>query len=197
MHDGALAWNAIGAAKLLVGGQNPVPEGELLNGGIFYDMYRTKDGRILSVGSLEPKFWQGFCQAIGRKDLAEPGTNWDVIQQQTIKKELRQIIQSKTLAEWEAIFAQRDVCVEPILTTEEALNHPQTQARNMIVEVPINQTKKQKQINTPIRVSGHEAKPQFTGIPLGWHTAEILADIGYAKDEIETFFAQEIVAGQQ
>jgi alpha-methylacyl-CoA racemase len=64
MFDSALAWNALAAANYLVGGEQPQREAMPLNGGGFYDLYRTADGRHLAVASLEPKFWQGFCQAI-------------------------------------------------------------------------------------------------------------------------------------
>ena len=65
MHDGSLAWNSMAAAGAIVSGQAATPEGSTLNGGTFYDLYETKDGRLLSVGSLEPKFWLQFCTAIG------------------------------------------------------------------------------------------------------------------------------------
>lgn len=194
MYDGALAWNAIGAAKFLVGGQSPEPEDEVLNGGSFYDIYETKDGRFLSAGPLEPKFWQGFCQAIGREDLFEPGTNFEVTNQQTFKDEIRQAILSKTLAEWQEIFAPYDVCVEPVLTTKEALAHPQTQARHMITEIPMLD-KTQPQIGLPIKLSGYEPAYKFTGKALGQHSIEILTEIGYTKNEIETLIAGNVVAG--
>ena len=71
MADMALAWNSLAASQWLVGGELADYETGPLNGGGTYDYYRTKDGRYLSVGSLEPKFWQGFCEAIGRPDLVE------------------------------------------------------------------------------------------------------------------------------
>lgn len=194
MHDGVLAWNAIGAAKWLVDGKNPEPEGEILNGGSFYDIYETKDGRFLSVGPLEPKFWHGFCQAIGREELFEPGTNFDATNQQTFKNDIQQAILSKTLAEWQAIFAQLDVCVEPVLTTEEALAHPQTQARDMIVELPMRDTT-QQQIGSPIKLSNHVPDYKFSGSTLGKHSFEILADSGYTKQEIEALINRHVVAG--
>lgn len=194
MHDGALAWNAVGAAKWLVGGENPKPEGEILNGGSFYDIYETKDGRTLAVGPLEPKFWHGFCQAIGREDLFAPGTNLDITKQQRFKEEIRQAMLGKTLAQWQAIFAPLDVCVEPVLTTEEAIAHPQTQARDMIVELPM-QDKTQQQIGSPIKLSDYAPDHKFSGSILGGHSSEILAEIGYAKQEIETLIANNVVAG--
>lgn len=194
MHDGALAWNGVAAAKVLAGSNDPEPESELLNGGSFYDLYQTKDGRTLSVGSLEPKFWHGFCLAIGREDLFQPGTNFDIFQQQAIKEDVRQAIQSKTLAEWQAIFAQLDVCVEPVLTTKEALAHPQVQARKMIVDVPM-QEKTQQQIGSPIKLSGYEPDYKFSGSPLGQHSFEILSQIGYTKEEIEALHTKQVIAG--
>ena len=196
MHDGALAWNAVGAAKWLVGGENPQPEGELLNGGSFYDIYETKDGRYLSVAPLEPKFWHGFCQAIGREDLFKPGTNFDAAHQQTFKEEIQRAISGKTMSEWQAIFAQLDVCVEPVLTTEEALAHPQTLARHMIVAVPM-QDKAQQQVGSPIKLSDHEPDYKFSGSALGQHSFEILTEIGYTNREIETLTANNVVAGPE
>ncbi|WP_420631545.1 CaiB/BaiF CoA transferase family protein [Candidatus Leptofilum sp.] len=197
MFDGALAWNALGASKLFVGGENPTPESELLNGGTFYDIYETADGRLIAVGSLEPKFWQGFCHAIGRDDLIAPGLNYDIANQQSFKDEIRQAIYRKPLAAWRTTFADLDVCVEPVLTTEEALNHPQTKARNMILELPDQSGNLQKQIASPIKLSGHTPGTAFSGVPLGWHSVEILSQIGYTKDEIGTLFAQNVVAGQR
>jgi alpha-methylacyl-CoA racemase len=195
MHDGALAWNALGAAKWLVGGENPTPESELLNGGSFYDLYETQDGRFFSVGSLEPKFWHGFCHAIGRDELFTPGTNFEITNQQSFKEEVRAAIRSKRLAEWQEIFAQLDVCVEPVLTTEEAVNHPQTQARGMVVAVPMADGRSQPQIGSPIKLSNHEPAYPFTGTPLGAHTQQILTTLGYTPSQIEALYAQEVVAG--
>jgi crotonobetainyl-CoA:carnitine CoA-transferase CaiB-like acyl-CoA transferase len=197
MHDGALAWNALGASKLLVGGKNPTPEGELLNGGSFYDIYETADGRFLAVGALEPKFWHGFCQAIEREDLIMAGIESTDLHQQTIKAEVRQVIQSQSLATWRERFAALDVCVEPVLTTEEAINHPQTQSRNMIIELPANNGSVQQQIASPIKLSGHTPAYPFSGVPLGWHSREILQQIGYTNDKIDELYTQNVVAGTQ
>lgn len=194
MLDGSLAWNSVGASNYLVGDQNPGKEETLLNGGSFYDLYETKDGRVLSVGSLEPKFWMGFCQAIGREDLFQKGTNFEVVNQQSFKGEVRTVISEKTLAEWTAIFEQVDVCVEPVLSTEEALDHPQAVARQMQVDVPMQDGTPQKQIGTAIKISNHEPAYKFTGVPLGTHTKEVLQSIGYSEDEIEQLNKEKVIA---
>jgi crotonobetainyl-CoA:carnitine CoA-transferase CaiB-like acyl-CoA transferase len=80
-----------------------------------------------------------------------------------------------------------------VLTTEEALVHPQAQARHMIVEIPM-QDKTQPQIGSPIKLSDHEPDYKFSGSTLGQHSFEILSEIGYTNQEIETFTANNVVA---
>lgn len=185
MLDGSLAWNAIGASQVILADSNPAPEETLLNGASFYDLYETKDQRLLSVGSLEPKFWQGFCDAIEHPELSEIGLNPDLREHQAVKPIVRQTIASKTLAEWETIFADYDVCVEPVLTTEEALKHPQINARGMLVQVPKPDGTEQTQVASPIHISDHAPEYRWIGTQKGSHTQEILTDLGYSKAQIQ------------
>lgn len=194
MHDGSLAWSSMAAALTFVGGQEPKPEEMTLNGGTFYDLYETMDGGLLSVGSLEPKFWQQFCTAIERPDLFELGLNFDVSHQQRLKGEIRDVIKSKSLAEWQQIFAAYDACVEPVLTMSEALIHPQTQARGMVVDVPRRDGTSQKQVGSPIKISDFQPSYKHVGSALGADTAVVLTDLGYSEAEIAQLFADGVVA---
>ena len=194
MHDGSLAWNSMAAANVIVGNGQPEPERMPLNGGTFYDLYETKDGRLLSVGSLEPKFWMQFCQAIEREDLIPLGLNFDIGHQQSFKEEIRQAILAKTLAEWSEIFAGHDACVEPVLTTEDALTHPHTQARSMVVDVPRPGGMAQKQIGTPIKLSNHTPDYKHVGTKLGAHSHQVLTELGYTEEEIKILEANGVIA---
>lgn len=187
MFDTTVAWNSLAASQYLVGGQNPEPEESWLNGGSYYDFYRTADGRYLSVGSLEPKFWISFCQTIGRPDLIDQGYNTDPKVQQALKAEIQSVIATQSLASWLTIFATVDVCVEPVLTVSEMLAHPQTQARQMVVDIPKSDGSKQKQIGSPFKFSEAQPTYKYIGAALGAHTEEVLMEIGYNAGEIAMF----------
>ena len=89
MYDGSIAWNGMPSADALVGDMPIEPEGIVLNGGSFYDLYETADGKMLSVGSLEPKFWKQFCEGIERPDLFPLGLNFQIEHQQSFKGEIQ------------------------------------------------------------------------------------------------------------
>lgn len=184
MTDGAIAWNAAAGAEYLAGAELPTYESLLLNGGSQYHYYRTADDRFLSVSSLEPQFWRGFCEAIGRADLIErltsPGEAMKPVQE-----EIAKVIGSRTLAQWEGVFGQVDVCVEPVLTLGETFNHPQVKAREMVVDVP-GTAGTVRQIANPIKFSETPPAYLFHGVEAGFHTRAILMELGYRNEEIQS-----------
>lgn len=197
MFDGALAWNALAAADTLAAGQDPEREGGLLNGGTYYDYYETRDGRYLAVGSLEPKFWQGFCEAIGRPDLVERGQSRNREEQEALKSEIRKVLASRTLAAWMAIFDERDVCVEPVLSVSEALEHPQTRARGMVVDIPWEDGSPQPQVAHPLKYSRSQPVYRHAGVRPGAHTEEVLAEAGYDEAEIAALRERGVVSVEE
>jgi len=192
MTDGAISWSTFHAVRSLVGGENPGPETEYLNGGSFYDYYRTRDGRYMSVGSIEPKFFASLCTGIGREDLIDKvplehkgGEAW-----REIKEAIAAAFEEKTQAEWIEVFAELDACVEPVLTIEEMSRHPHTAARNMVVSVPGPDNTTQRQIGSPFKFSSTEAAYRHQGSKLGEHTDEALAESGFTEDEIRSLREQ-------
>jgi crotonobetainyl-CoA:carnitine CoA-transferase CaiB-like acyl-CoA transferase len=185
MLDMMLAWQAHIFGQHFAGDENIDRESSLLNGGDVYDFYKTADDRYLAVGSLEPKFWSAFCGALGRPDLV--GRRYDNAPggREALKAELRRIIGARPLQEWIALFEPLDACVEPVLTVEEAAGHPQTAARQMVINVPKRDGTTQQQIGSPYRFSHSESRYRFTGVALGAHTDEVLGEIGYQMAEIE------------
>ncbi|MEI2612749.1 MAG: CaiB/BaiF CoA-transferase family protein [Candidatus Promineifilaceae bacterium] len=195
MFDMSVAWNSLAVSQFVVGGSNPTYESWTLNGGSFYDTYRTADGRYLSVGSLEPKFWAGFCQTIGRPNLINLGHVQDAAIQFNLKAELRQIIAQKPLAAWLELFAEQDVCVEPVLTVEEMLAHPHTQARQLLVDVPKPDGSTQKQIASPFHFSASQPEYRHVGGAVGADTAEVLGEMGWDAAAVQALRASGVLGG--
>ena len=86
-----------------------------LTGGIpCYQIYETADGRFLTVGALEPKFWARLCALVGRDDLVS--RHFDP----AAADELAAVFAHRPLAEWLELFDGEDVCVGPVWTLDEA-----------------------------------------------------------------------------
>ena len=90
----------------------------LLTGGLAcYRVYETSDGRAVTVGALEPKFFQRLCELADRPELAERQYDTD---QEALAAELATVFRTRTLEGWLARFGDEDVCVGPVWTREEA-----------------------------------------------------------------------------
>ena len=185
MTDGAQAMGAMFGASFLVDGEEPAREGTFLNGGCLYDFYETLDGRYLSLGALEAIFFNSFCQAISRPDLMPTGIAPEDCGK--IKSELCALFKTKTLEEWINFFAGFDACIEPVMTMSEVAADPQTQARQMIVDIPLPDGKIVRQFANPLKFSQTSPQYPFAGVPAGTHNREILLGLGYTEKEIEEF----------
>ena len=119
IHEAALAWT-----------QCPSTPG-LRGASACYNLYETADGEWLALGALEPKFWIGFCERIGRPDLAAL-QHAEGDERARVLREVRDIVRSRTRAEWLARFADADVCLTPIYTLDEVVADPHVVARRVV-----------------------------------------------------------------
>lgn len=193
MTDCAFSLHAMAGAGYLACGVEPQMENQVLNGGSFYDYYRTRDGRWFSVGSLEPQFMQQFCAAIGRPDLAARGLHHQPDAQQALKQEIQVEFEKRDFAEWREIFAALDACVEPLLPLSEAVEHPHIQARELVVEVPREGKAGQRQIACPIKFSAGLPAPRHIGVPVGAHSVEVLQGLSYSGEQIAELKAAKVI----
>lgn len=99
----------------------PQPDATMLTGGSCrYNVWRAADGRYLSAAPLEDRFWRVFCETIG---LAEPMRD-DSRDPRATRHAIAERIASRTLAQWESAFADKDACVAPVVTLEDAVSSP-------------------------------------------------------------------------
>ena len=129
LHAQLVMPKATGAMLAPLLGRRPGAGEDLLNGVLpCYNLYATQDGRHLAVGALEFKFWKAACEVFDRPDWVQrhwqrgqlPGSS-DCA---ALCAEVAQLVASLPLAVWSERFAQRDACVTPVLTLEEAQAHP-------------------------------------------------------------------------
>lgn len=184
MTDAAFSLHALTAPGALMGGEQPDLEATQLNGGSFYDCYRTADGRHFSVGGLEPQFFMQFCAAIGRPELAPQGLDLRPASVAALKQAIQAEMEKKTYAEWSVIFAALDSCTEPVLSFAEAVEHPHVQARELVIAVEQLDGGRQRQLASPIKFSKTPPVYRHSGVSLGQHTRDVLREVGYSDDEI-------------
>jgi crotonobetainyl-CoA:carnitine CoA-transferase CaiB-like acyl-CoA transferase len=185
LFDGASAFAALEMSRYMAG--NPLAKRGLTEGGGGYacfNVYRTADGRYLSLGCLEPQFWEAFCRVIGRESfIAE---QWSARRRQDeLIAEVRSILLSRTLDEWLALLDPETICVAPVNTFAEALQDPQVRDQGtwFTGDLPRGETVPQSAL--PIRFDG--GRPGWRSHPprLGEHTMEILRGLGLTDAEIE------------
>ena len=178
MVETSLGFAALGYGAVLAG--QPSDRGnEPLSGGIGpYNTYATKDGRAMTLAALEPKFWMGFCQSVGLE--TDMGALMPGPHQAELIAKLRSIFAEKTLDEWVQFARDKDVCLEPVLTPEEATNDPHLRARGVFFDLETN-GKKLPQMRLPLtpRDKVHTAPPKQ-----GEHTSDVLREAGLTDEEI-------------
>jgi crotonobetainyl-CoA:carnitine CoA-transferase CaiB-like acyl-CoA transferase len=194
MADGALSWLSMVAASYFADGNVP-RRGELPLAGsmICYRPYECADGWV-SLGALEPKFWQAFCRGVGREELIakqfeRPGSE--------AHTEVREIFMGRSRAEWEGFARANDCCLEPVLELDEALSSQLVGERGMVVEI------EQPGIEGPVRQLGVPVKlgrtpgehARLPGPALGEHTEAVLAAAGYSQAQVAELLASGAVAG--
>ena len=184
MTDCSFSLNAMACAGYLACGVEPGWETHVLNGGSFYDYYRSRDGRWMSVGSLEPAFMQQLCDALGRPELAAQGLSPKPEQQKALKLALQVEFEKRSFEELCELFAGVDACVEPVLTLSEALEHPQLKARELVSQVPRDDGSTQAQIACPLKFSEGLPEPRHIGAAVGAHSDEVLAELGFSAQRI-------------
>jgi len=187
MLDGVISWLSIHAGKFLLDGDLPM-RGQMHLAGRYacYQVYPTKNGRHMSLGALEPKFWKNFCETIGRRELI-PKQFIEGDEQVRIIEEIRSLFKTKTQKEWVDLFRNVDACCEPILTLEEVFAHPQVLHREMVKEFEHPVEGRFRAVGNPIKSSGFHFETRTPPPRWGEHTLEVLKSIGYSDKEIQRF----------
>jgi len=182
MTDGsALLMAAIYSLKAM-GQWRDERESNFLDGGAhFYDTYQCADGdgKWLAVGPIEPHFYQILLEGCGIED-PDPRQQWRAKSWPGMKERLRAAFRTKTRDQWCAKFEHTDACVTPVLSLEEAPNHPHNQDRQTFVEVDglVQPAPAPRFSRTPAEIQSTPATPVKAD-------GKWLADWGFSTEAID------------
>jgi crotonobetainyl-CoA:carnitine CoA-transferase CaiB-like acyl-CoA transferase len=187
MLDGVISWLSIHGGKYFMDKELP-KRGDMVLSGRYacYHVYKTKDERYMSLGALEPKFWENFCETIGRRELVFK-QYLEGEERLGLIEEIQKIFKTKTQKEWVDTFKNADACCEPILNLEEVFCHPHVLHRQMVKELEHPVEGKTRQVGNPIKSSQFSFEIQTPPPRRGEHTMEVLKAIGYSEKEIQHF----------
>jgi len=149
-------------------------------GAYYYGAYETKDGKFISIASIEPQFHAELVERLGLKKEELPA-QLDRDQWPAMRARLEALFRTRTRDEWCKVLEGTDVCFGPVLTLGEAPEHPHNKARNAFIEID--------------GVVQPGPAPRFSGTPLeirmgppepGANTADTLAAWGFSKQDVAT-----------
>jgi alpha-methylacyl-CoA racemase len=148
-------------------------------GAHFYNVYETSDGKYVSVGSIEPKFYAELLRLTGLEGDEEFSQQMDQAAWPSLKVRLAALFRSRTRDQWCEIMEGADVCFAPVLNMREAPAHPHNQARGTFVEFQgqMQPAPGPRLSRTPGAIAGPSAFP-------GQHTDAVLSNWGFSPDEI-------------
>jgi alpha-methylacyl-CoA racemase len=180
MVDGASLLQTLLFGLTAAGQWQPGRGRNFLDSGCFYyDVYRTRDDKFMSVGALEEKFFRALVRGLGLTledfpDRENPEL-WD-----RYREKMQAVFGSRTQTEWAGIFAATDACVAPVLSMTEAPAHPHARARQAFIEVA--------GITQPAPAPRFARTPSAVRSPppvSGEHTRAVLLESGFSAEDIE------------
>jgi alpha-methylacyl-CoA racemase len=158
-------------------------------GAFFYEVYETKDGKYVSIGSLERQFYDVLLDKLGLADDPSMPRQHDKAEWPAMKERFAEIFRTKTRDEWCEIFEGTDACFAPVLSMSEAPEHPHNQHRGTFVERNgvVQPAPAPRFSRTPAEIQRPPAFP-------GQHTDEVLTDWGFDADDVAKLRASGAVA---
>jgi len=156
-----------------------------------YNTYETADGRFLSIGAVENRFWKRLCDHL---DVAEYGTlQYDDSRRREILEFMRSTFKKKTLDEWNTELADLEICWGRVQTFSEVLDDPLFRKREMILELQGKAGEKQAALGVPVKLSDTPGSVRSAAVDFGESTPALLQELGYSEKEIKQFTETEVI----
>ena len=176
--EAGLALGVYEAAHVFTHNTRPQRLGQLHRGSAPYRVFRTRDGWI-TLGASKDKFWQALCGIIGRPELTQDPRFVSNAERVKHNDFLVPLIQAELVkrdsADWLADMGKAGIPSEPVLSYDEALAHPQVQARGAVVEFADPDRGPVRHLAPPVHLSGTPATVRRRAPDLGEHNTEVRA----------------------
>ncbi len=176
------------SAIALATGESPMPLGSAHPLAAPYEAFATADGWI-TVGASNEETWQRLPPALGKPELLDDprfARNKDrMVHHDALTAELAAAFAQQTTAQWLERLTAAGVPAGPVLSIVDMLAHPQTKARDMVVETTHSRLGRVPTLGFPIKFSRSTAAIRSGAPLLGEHTRAVLRDLGYAEGEID------------
>lgn len=156
-----------------------------------YNVYETADGRYISIGAVENRFWKNLCDVLGVPEYAP--LQYDDNHREEILDFVRNAFKKKTQDEWVEELRDKDVCWGKVQNLEEVLNDPLFLAREMVGEVKDNKGESVTVLGIPVKLSDTPGSIRTAPVGFGESTKKILEELGYTEKDIEGFISKEVV----
>tara|TARA_B110000444_G_C18828800_1_gene591903 strand:- start:1 stop:1131 length:1131 start_codon:yes stop_codon:yes gene_type:complete len=159
----------------------------ILDGGAhFYQTYETKDNKFISLGSLEPQFYQILIDKLNLDDSFN--NQFDKENWRAMSDKISEIIKTKNQNEWDLIFKDSDACYAPVLSIDDAHKNPHLVERENFIK--INDV---LQPSPSPRFSETKSNTPIEAPSIGLNNSDILKDLGYNEDDIDFFKNKNII----
>ena len=191
--DGAFGLMSLYVDEYLATGTEPGPGHYILTGRYAcYGVYTCGDGRFLSIGAIEPRFWRNLCEQLGLQRYVDHQTNDD--RQDEIRAAISEVLATKTRDQWSAQLGPADCCAASVNTVAEAVDDEQYAARGLVVEADHAGAGRLRQTG-PVWAGTRRVDGAYTIRDADvTDTAELLAEAGYDDTRIRRLFAEGAVA---
>jgi crotonobetainyl-CoA:carnitine CoA-transferase CaiB-like acyl-CoA transferase len=192
MTDGSLALLPLAQFFRELTGQAP-RRGDMLLSHRYacYNTYETADGRHLSIGAVENRFWKNLCAHFQVSEFAP--LQYDDGRRAEIITFFRRLFKTKTLDQWTEELAPLDVCFGRIQAFDEVFHDPLFIARQMVVDLPCADGKSGKALGVPVKLSASPGTVRTAAVAFGASTRSVLAELGYSQTDINRMAAEGVV----
>ncbi len=159
-----------------------------------YGIFETSDRRYISLGIVhEDHFWAGLCDVLGLDGWRDWPPETRTARQTEIRERLRAVFATASCREWDRRLREADVPCAPIYNLDELPDDPYIQYRNPFYSLVASDRSESRQVKAPYRTDPPHAEPPLPPPVRGEHSRVVLAECGYADDEIEGLIQQGVV----